>query len=84
MNRVCSVFDPLTPTLSRKERELTALVVNEEKALMTGLLIVKQLSISKLGLNSLSPRERARVRGNKKALMQQLLTGKRRVKVDES
>ncbi|MCK9605903.1 MAG: hypothetical protein M0R33_05570 [Methylomonas sp.] len=84
MNRVCGVLDPLTPTLSRRERELTALVVNEEIALMTGLPIVKQLSISKLGLNALSLRERARVRGNKKSLMQQLLTGKRRVKVDES
>lgn len=82
MNGVCRLFDPLTPTLSRRERELTALGFSEAMVLMAGKPIVKHLAFSMLGLNSLSHRERARVRGYKKALMQQLLASKRRVKVD--
>jgi hypothetical protein len=89
MNSVCRLFDPLTPTLSRWERELTAPVFSETMLIMAGKQIIKRPAISMLGLNSLSHRERARVRvrvrvRGYKTPLQPLLTDALCVKEGES
>jgi len=87
MNSVCRLFDPLTPTLSRWERELTAPVFSETMLIMAGKQIIKRPAISMLGLNSFSHRERARVRvrvRGYKTPLQPLLTDALCVKEGES
>jgi hypothetical protein len=83
MNSVCRLFYPLTPTLSRWERELTAPDFRETTLIMVGMPRVNHPARSMQEVNSLSLWERARVRGFKTPL-QRLLTNELGVKEGNS